>query len=68
MIGRFRNGALASLEATRFAAGRKNALSLEINGSSGSLIFDLEEMNRLKFFSRDDPANSRALRDFGIFW
>jgi predicted dehydrogenase len=55
MIGRFRNGALASLEATRFAPGRKNSVTLEINGNAGSLFFDLEEMNRLKFFSRRDP-------------
>ena len=55
MIGRFQNGALASLEATRFAPGRKNSITLEINGSGGSLFFDLEEMNRLKFFSMSDP-------------
>jgi predicted dehydrogenase len=55
MIGRFRNGALASLEATRFAPGRKNSITLEINGDAGSLFFDLEEMNRLKFSSRRDP-------------
>ena len=38
-MGRFRNGALASLEATRFAPGRKNGLTIEINGSAGSLVF-----------------------------
>jgi len=47
-IGRFDNGALFSLEATRFAPGRKNSLTLEINGSEGSLFFDLEQMNRLQ--------------------
>ena len=34
-VGRFRNGAMASLEATRFAYGRKNHITLEINGSGG---------------------------------
>jgi predicted dehydrogenase len=64
IIGRFRNGALASLEATRFAPGRKNSLTFEINGSAGSLIFDLEEMNRLKFFSRTcDPQDRQGFRD-----
>jgi len=63
MIGRFRNGAIASLEATRFAAGRKNSLTLEINGSAGSIFFDLEEMNRLKFFSRRDPQDRQGFRD-----
>src|SRR5712675_1288646 len=44
------NGALANLEATRFALGRKNYIEIEINGSRGSLYFDFEDMNRLKFF------------------
>ena len=48
-IGRMRGGALASFEATRFAAGRKNALRIEINGSKGSLAFDFEAMNELWF-------------------
>src|SRR5437879_4529175 len=63
MIGRFKNGALASLEATRFAPGRKNQFALEINGSAGSLVFDLEEMNRLKFFSTRDPKDRQGFRD-----
>jgi len=63
MIGRFENGALASLEATRFAPGRKNSLTLEINGSAGSLFFDLEEMNRLKFFSGRDPQDRQGFHD-----
>lgn len=63
MIGRFRNGALASLEATRFAPGRKNSITLEMNGDAGSLFFDLEELNRLKFFSRRDPQDRQGFRD-----
>jgi predicted dehydrogenase len=63
MIGRFRNGALASLEATRFAPGRKNSIALEINGSAGSVFFDLEEMNRLRFFNRRDPQDRQGFRD-----
>lgn len=62
-IGRFKNGALANLEATRFAHGRKNHITLEINGSEGSLFFDFEDMNRLKFFSASDPADARGFRD-----
>ena len=63
MIGRFRNGALASLEATRFAPGRKNSITLEINGSGGSLFFDLEEMNRLKFFCARDAKEQKGFCD-----
>ncbi len=62
-IGRFKNGALANLEATRFAQGRKNHITVEINGSKGSLVFDFEDMNRLKFYNADDPADARGFRD-----
>lgn len=58
-IGRMSGGALASFEATRFATGRKNALRLEINGSDGSLAFDLESMNELSFYDNaEDPASA----------
>jgi len=62
-IGRFKNGAIANLEATRFAQGRKNHITIEINGSKGSLVFDFEDMNRLKFYNADDPAYARGFRD-----
>jgi predicted dehydrogenase len=65
-IGRFQNGALFSLEATRFAPGRKNSILLEINGSAGSLLFDLEEMNRLKFFSNRDSQTRQGFRDIVV--
>lgn len=43
----FANGAIGTVEATRFAPGRKNAMSWEINGSKGSIAFDLERLNEL---------------------
>jgi predicted dehydrogenase len=48
---RLASGALASFEVTRCAAGRKNGLRLELNGSAGSLAFDLERLNELEFFT-----------------
>jgi predicted dehydrogenase len=62
-IGRFKNGTLANLEATRFACGRKNNITFEINGEKGSLFFDFEDMNRLKFFSTADPQHRRGFND-----
>jgi predicted dehydrogenase len=44
----FENGAVGTIEATRFAQGRKNAFTWEINGSKGSLAFDLERLNELQ--------------------
>jgi predicted dehydrogenase len=62
-IGRMENGVLANLEATRFASGRKNHIEIEINGSKGSLFFDFEDMNRLKFYNGDDLKDRRGFRD-----
>ncbi len=62
-IGRFANGALANLEATRFALGRKNNIAIEINGSQGSLFFDFEDMNRLKFFDNRQPEDRQGFSD-----
>jgi predicted dehydrogenase len=45
----FENGALGTIEASRFAPGRKNAFTWEINGSKGSLAFDLESLNELQW-------------------
>jgi predicted dehydrogenase len=46
----FANGALGTLEATRFAAGRKNHEVLEINGEKGSIVFNLERLNELEVY------------------
>ena len=62
-IGRFKNGALANLEATRFAHGRKNSITLEINGSAGSLAFNFEEMSRLRYYDAREPEERRGFRD-----
>ncbi len=44
----FESGAVGTIEATRFANGRKNAFTWEINGSKGSLAFNLERLNELE--------------------
>ncbi len=62
MVVEFENGALGSFEATRFAPGRKNYNYFEIYGSEGSLIFDLERMNELQYFSNNDPDYAQGFR------
>jgi predicted dehydrogenase len=62
-IGRFENGALANLEATRFATGRKNHITFEINGDKGSLYFNFEDMNRLKFYNANSATGRRGFTD-----
>ena len=50
----FANGSVGTLEATRFANGRRNAFQWEINGTKGSLAFDMERLNELQVFRADD--------------
>ena len=45
----FENGAVGTIEASRFCQGRKNHFTWEINGSKGSLAFDLERLNELEY-------------------
>jgi predicted dehydrogenase len=54
-LARTASGALATFEASRFATGHKNGLRLELNGSAGSLIFDLERMNELLVYDARQP-------------
>ena len=58
----FDNGAIGTFEATRFAAGRKNAMSIEINGSRGSLYFNFEDMNELLFHDHTTPSAEAGFR------
>jgi predicted dehydrogenase len=53
-VVRFANGALGTIEASRFATGRKNYNRFEINGSKGSIVFNFERMNELEVFLTDD--------------
>lgn len=46
----FANGAVGTLEATRFAGGRKNYNCFEINAENGSIRFNLERMNEMEVF------------------
>lgn len=58
----FENGALGSIDTSRFAPGRKNHHAFEIYGSDGSIVFDLERMNELQVYSRHDPAHVQGFR------
>jgi predicted dehydrogenase len=61
--GRLDSGALASFEATRFATGRKNSLTLEISGDKGALAFDLEQLNSLRYYDRGADAEVQGFTD-----
>jgi len=65
-LGWMDNGVMANLEATRYALGRKNHIEIEVNGSKGSIYFDFEDMNQLKFYNGADPADRRGFRDIQV--
>jgi predicted dehydrogenase len=59
---RFSNGSNGTFEATRYARGRKNKNSFEVNGERGSIYFDLEDMHQLQYFSHDDASAVQGWR------
>jgi predicted dehydrogenase len=60
----FENGAIGTIEASRFCQGRKNYNSLEINGENGTIQFNLERMNELNvFWAGDEPKETRGFHN-----
>ncbi len=53
----FANGAVGTLEASTFCPGRKNFFTFEISGATGSLALNMERLNELDLYLRDDGAN-----------
>jgi predicted dehydrogenase len=65
-LATFANGATGTFEATRLAPGRRNYNSFEINGSRGSVVFNLERMNELQVYFVDDPAGLQGFRTINV--
>ena len=61
-IVEFQNGAFGTLEASRFARGRKNSNTFEINAEKGSVVFNLERMNEVEIHLPEEQG-----RDVGGF-
>lgn len=59
-LAKFKNGAVGTFEATRFAAGNRNGAHFEINGSDGSIRFNLERFNELEYYSRKDKEGMQG--------
>ncbi|MHB0997793.1 MAG: Gfo/Idh/MocA family protein [Armatimonadota bacterium] len=55
-LAKFQNGAIGTFEATRFAPGNRNGNKFELNGSEGSIRFNLENMNELEYYNGKDDA------------
>ena len=61
-LARFSEGAIGTFEVTRLAPGHKNSLTLELNGSRGSLRFDVERLNELEICEVGDARGEHAFR------
>ncbi|MFC1597456.1 Gfo/Idh/MocA family protein [Planctomycetota bacterium] len=64
----FENGSMGTFESTRYARGRKNYSTMEINGEHGSLFFDLEDPHILQFFRYADPETGKKIEDHLTGW
>lgn len=56
VLARFANGSMGTFESTRYARGRKNYNTFELNGADGSIFFDLEDPHRLQYYEYRKPA------------
>lgn len=60
--GELAGGGIVQLEVSRMALGRKNELTLEIYGTTGSILFNLENLNELWLFDGTDPSAEQGFR------
>lgn len=58
----FENGAIGTLEGTRFAGGHKNFQTIEVNGEKGTIRFNLERLNELQVYFADEPPRTEGFR------
>lgn len=65
-MAQFANGAIGTFEVTRFAKGHANFNSFEINGSKGSIVFNLERMNELNVLLDSDAGDVRGFRNIQV--
>ena len=64
----FENGSMGTFESTRYARGRKNYNTFELNGDHGSVFFDLEAPQYLDYFKYADPQSGDKIEDHLTGW
>lgn len=67
-LAEFANGSLGTFESTRYARGRKNFNTFELNGADGSLYFDLEEPEYLQYFEYLQKQSGKKIEDHLTGW
>ena len=66
VLCRFENGARGIVDFSRTAMGRKFRQTYEIYGTKGAIAYDYDEVNRLRFYSGDDPEGRRGFREIDV--
>jgi predicted dehydrogenase len=64
----FANGSMGTFESTRYARGRKNYNTFELNGEDGSIFFNLEDPQYLDYFCYADPSTGKKVEDHLTGW
>lgn len=64
----FENGSMGTFESTRYARGRKNYNTFELNGERGSVFFDLEDPHILQYFKYADPKSGNKVESHLTGW
>jgi len=65
-LARFKNGSLATFEATRYARGHKALYTLEINGEHASIQWDLHDLHRIQYFDHKDEGKLRGWKNIHV--
>lgn len=61
-LAEFANGAMGTFSASFYAAGRANAIRMELDGSKGALQFDWNKNNEIQLAFVDDPQDRGGFR------
>lgn len=67
-LAEFANGSMGTFESTRYARGRKNFNTFELNGADGSVYFDLEEPEYLQYFEYLQKQSGQKIEDHLTGW
>ena len=67
-LAEFANGSMGTFESTRYARGRKNFNTFEMNGADGSLYFDLEEPEYLQYFEYTQQQSGKKTESHLTGW
>jgi len=67
-LARFANGSMGTFESSRYARGRKNFNTFELNGEDGSVFFDLEDPQILQYFEYANPTTGAKVEDHLTGW